>query len=249
MRNYVIITGASRGIGRASALLFAKKGYSVVAAARNEQNLMSLQEEIDKIGASMPHSEDRPRCLTYHGDIGDEAFVDQLFASLPRNAHLSALVNNAGISIIGLLQDMTLKEWNRIFQTNVTGMFLTCRRVIPLYLAQGGGSIVNVSSVWGNVGASCETAYSATKGAVNSFTRALARELAPSGIRVNAAAFGTIDTEMNHFLTGEDRQALKEEIGMGRFGTPEEAAALIVDLALNNPYLTGQVVTMDGGWI
>ena len=128
-------------------------------------------------------------------------------------------------------------------------MFLTCRAAIPLFLRQGGGSILNVSSVWGLAGASCEAAYSAAKGAVNSFTRALGKELAPSGIRVNAVAFGAVDTSMNQFLSPEERRALEEEIPAGRFGTPAEAGALIADLSLNHPYLTGQVITMDGAWI
>ena len=231
----ILVTGASHGIGKAITQKLTEAGHDVTAVARGNDALDAL------------HAETGCRCAA--GDIGDEAFVRGLFDSLRKHGGPDVLINNAGISYIGLLQDMSLEEWNGIFRTNITSMFLTCREAIPIFLAKGGGSIVNVSSVWGNVGASCEVAYSATKGAVNSFTRALAKELAPSNIRVNAAAFGTIDTSMNGFLSDEERRGLEEEIAMGRFGSPEEAADLVIDLALRNPYLTGEVVTMDGGWI
>lgn len=229
-----VVTGASRGIGRATAKALAREGYTVLATARTAEALAKLQAETG--------------CAYLAGDIGREDFVQELFAYAAALGPLQVLVNNAAISEIGLLQDLSLDAWNRLMQTNVTALFLTCRAAIPLFLAEGGGAIVNVSSVWGNVGASCEVAYSASKGAVNSFTKALARELAPSRVRVNAAAFGTIDTEMNAFLTPDERTALADEIGMGRFGTAEEAAELIVGLAVRHPYLTGQIVTMDGGW-
>lgn len=242
-QEYILITGASHGIGRAAALAFARAGYSILAVARNkDHSLEALRQEILQ---DLPSVE----CLIQAGDVGNEAFIRELFSFLAEHGSLKALVNNAGISQIGLLQEMSLDQWNRMFQTNVTSLFLTCRAAIPLFLQAGQGSIVNISSVWGSVGASCEVAYSATKGAINSFTRALAKELAPSGIRVNAAAFGAIDTSMNSFLSPEERSQLEEEIPMGRYGSPQEAADLVLGLALHHPYLTGQVVTMDGGWI
>lgn len=233
MNDVILVTGASRGIGAATVRRFCALGYSVLAAARSQERLEALSAETG--------------CAFLAGDIGDESFVRRLFAEAERLGRLKAVVNNAGISWVGLLQDMTLAEWEESFRTNVTGMFLSARQAIPL-LKDEGGAIVNVSSVWGRVGASCEVAYSATKGAVDAFTRALARELAPSGIRVNAVAPGAIDTDMNAHLSAEDRRALEEEIGMGRYGTSAEVADLIADLALNHPYLTGQVVTLDGGW-
>lgn len=242
-----IVTGASRGIGRATALCLAEQGYDLILIARNHTLLTSLKVALESQFQSNVH--------IYAGDIGEEAFVQSVFEKeFPEHEHspkgkLELLINNAGISHAGLLQDMTLTEWNQILQTNLTSVFLTCRAAIPVFLKQGCGSIVSVSSVWGNVGAACECAYSASKGAVNSFTRALAKELAPSGIRVNAVAFGAIDTDMNAKLSKEDRQLVADEIGMGRFGTPEEAAKLLVEIAASHTYLTGSVITMDGGWI
>ena len=137
---------------------------------------------------------------------------------------MDILINNAGISHIGLFSDMTPEEWNRILSTNLTSIYNLCSQCIPDMVHKKSGSILNISSVWGNVGASCEVAYSATKGGNHALTRALAKELAPSGIQVNAIACGAIDTEMNGFLSEEDRQMLIDEIPAGRMGLPEEVA-------------------------
>lgn len=239
----VIITGAARGIGRACAVRFASEGCRLLLNTRQSKELLAaLADELkERFGAV---------CRISVGDVGDEAYVRELFGELAQlSGSLDALINNAGISLVGLLQDMSLEEWNRIVSANLTSVFLCSRAAIPYFLRQGCGSIVNVSSVWGIAGASCEAAYSATKGGVNAFTKALAKELAPSGIRVNAAAFGAIDTEMNAHLSPGERCALEEEIPAGRYGTPREAAELIRDLAFGHPYLTGQVIAMDGGWI
>ena len=159
------------------------------------------------------------------------------------------VINNAGISYIGLLQDMAPEEWDRIVRTNLTSVFNCSKLAIPHMLEQKSGKILNISSVWGNVGASCEVAYSATKGGINSFTRALAKELAPSNVQVNAVACGAIDTDMNHFLEKEELEALKEEIPAGRLAKPEEVAQLLLQLARSDSYLTGQIIGFDGGWI
>ena len=150
---------------------------------------------------------------------------------------------------MGLLTDMTSDDWNETVSTNITSVFNTCHAFIPDMVREKTGRIINISSVWGLVGASCEVAYSAAKGAVNAFTKALAKELAPSGIAVNAAAFGVIDTDMNRHLSEEDRVSLEEEIPVGRMATPEEAAELIVKLSEMPAYFTGEVVKFDGGWI
>ena len=238
----VIITGASQGIGRASALAFSENGWDVCAAGFHSQDaLAALENEI--------LSKNR-RVITMAGDVSDPAFVDALVSgTVSAFGGVDALVNNAGIDLFGLIQDTSPEDFDRIMAVNAKSVFLATRAVIPHFLKKHAGSVVNVSSVFGVSGGAMEAAYSASKGAVNAFTKAAARELAPSGIRVNAAAFGAIDTKMNSRLTSEDRSLLYEEIPLGRMGTPEEAGAFIFDLAVNHPYLTGQVIVLDGGWI
>ena len=144
---------------------------------------------------------------------------------------------------------MTIDEWNRIIGVNLTSVFSASKLALPHMIHQKSGKILNISSIWGNVGASCEVAYSACKGGINSFTRALAKELAPSSIQVNAIACGAIDTEMNQFLDEEERNALLEEIPAGRMGRAEEVGKLAYQLGSENSYLTGQIIQLDGGWI
>ncbi|HJA94655.1 MAG TPA: SDR family NAD(P)-dependent oxidoreductase [Candidatus Eisenbergiella merdipullorum] len=239
MGKKALVTGASRGIGRAIAEELASQGYDLyLTCLHSMASLTGYAEELGKKYGSF--------CQAFQGDMGNPEDVERLFSSI---RSLDALVNNAGISYIGLLQDMTPEEWNRVLSTNLTSCFLTCRQAIPLMLHAGGGRILNISSVWGAVGASTEAAYSASKGAVNSLTKALAKELAPSNIQVNALACGVIDTDMNRCFTPEEMQALMEEIPAGRLGTPKEAAALAGQI-LNAPdYMTGQIITLDGGWI
>ena len=177
--------------------------------------------------------------------MGDEEQVLKLFE---RISHLDVLVNNAGIAHIGLLTDMTSAEWHQIMSVNLDSCFYTCRSAIPLMLKEHAGKIINVSSVWGVHGASTEVAYSASKGGMNAFTKALAKELAPSNIQVNAVACGVIDTEMNSCLSPEDLEILRGEIPADRLGQPKEVAELILQLAQSPSYLTGQIITIDGGW-
>lgn len=242
MRSTVLITGASRGIGQAIAIAFAKAGYQlVITCSKSENELLSLAEVLtNHYGAEV---------LTSVGDIGDYEYVTHLFHAIEKRfGSLDVLVNNAGISYVGLLTDMSIDDWNRIVNTNLTSVFSTCKHAVPHMVRQQAGKIINISSVWGNVGASCEVAYSACKGGMNTFTKALAKELAPSGIQVNAIACGCIDTQMNACFSEEDRISLAEEIPTGRFGTPKEVADLVLDLAQKHNYLTGQVITLDGGW-
>ena len=250
MKKTVFITGAARGIGRAAALAFATEGYHVAINAVSRTDLLSsLQEEIEALGVS---------CLSFHGDISDPAFVKQVFLEIKEKfGRLDVLVNNAGISYVGLLTDMSNEQWSRILNVNLSSVFYCCKEAIPLFLAnrtytqeaEKNGTIINVSSIWGVAGASCEVAYSATKGGINSFTKALAKELAPSQIPVNAVAFGVIDTDMNRCFSEEERDALAEEIPAGRFATPEEAASMLLRLAKADSYLTGQVICYDGGYL
>lgn len=239
----VLITGASRGIGHAAALAFAAKGYGLVLNCHHSKDVLETFAEELKRKYSI-------QILTCCGDIGDYNFVCELFQEIKDfSTGIDILVNNAGIDHIGLLSDMTIEEWNQVINTNLTSVFSCCKLTIPYMVSKNQGRIINISSAWGNVGASCEAAYSATKGGINSFTKALAKELAPSNIQVNAIACGVIDTDMNRCFSPEERTALAEEIPAGRFGTPEEVAELILQLAESPAYLTGQVIGLDGGWI
>lgn len=238
MRKTALITGASRGIGQAAALCFAKAGYDLILTCLN--HIAALQcfarELEDTCGI---------RCLAVRGDMGHWEDVSRIFGYI---TDLDVVVNNAGIAHIGLLSDMTPEEWHGLMRTNLDSCFYTSKLAIPRMLKKHSGCIINISSVWGNAGASMEVAYSASKGAVNAFTRALAKELAPSNIRVNAIACGVIDTDMNSHLSGEELAALKAEIPADRLGTPQEVAELILQTAQAPSYMTGQIITIDGGW-
>lgn len=238
----VLVTGSSRGIGKAIAVKYAKKGYNVVInCIQNRERLDKVKKEIESYQVS---------CLAFVGDVGDFSTASKLFAEIKKMyGHLDILINNAGISYIGLLTDMSIEDWNKIITNNLTSVFNCCRLAVPYMVNEKHGKIINISSVWGNVGASCEVAYSTTKGGINAFTKALAKELAPSNIQVNAIACGAIDTEMNHFLTDEEIMALVEEIPAGRLGHAEEVAELVHQITHKNEYLTGQIINLDGGWI
>lgn len=238
MKKNALITGASRGIGRAAAKELAAQGYGLYLAC--QKNIAPLQTYADALSSKYQID-----CACFGGDIGDSSYVDGIFQQI---ASLDVLINCAGVAHIGLLQDMTDDEWRHVMHTNVDSVFYTCRKAIPLMLAQGGGCIINISSVWGSTGASMETAYSASKGAVNALTRALGKELAPSHIRVNAIACGLIDTDMNSHLSPGEIEDIISEIPADRIGKPEEAAALALQLINAPEYLTGQVITLDGGW-
>lgn len=237
----VLVTGASRGIGKATAVKFAKKGYSVVInCAHREQELLQTQKEIEEYQVS---------CTAFLGDVGDLPTCERLFQQIRKQyGGLDVLVNNAGISYIGLLQDMSAADWDRILRTNLTSVFNCCKLAVPMMLDEKQGKIINISSVWGNIGASCEVAYSATKGGINAFTRALAKELAPSNIQVNAVACGAIDTEMNQWMEEDELIGLVEAIPSGRLGRADEVADLVYHLAYKSSYLTGQIIGLDGGW-
>ena len=238
-----LVTGASRGIGRSIALTLAANGYHLMITCH--RNAEMLEEVKQYIESHFPVT-----CVTFVGDMGDFLAVEQMYSVFTEYfSSLDLLVNNAGISHLGLLTDLSPEEWDRLLQTNLSSVFYTCRSGIPLMLRRKNGKIINISSVWGVAGASCETAYSATKGGVNALTKALAKELAPSNIQVNAIAYGAIDNEMNSFMTEEELEALLMEIPAGRLGRPDEVASLVLDLCTENNYLTGQVIHLDGGWI
>ena len=233
-----MVTGASRGIGKAIAETLAEAGYHLILTCNH------TLAELQTVAASLEEKYNIT-CTAATADASDPAAIEKIFASLD---HLDILVNNAGISYIGLLTDMSVEEWQRVINTNLSSCFYTSRLAIPLMLQKHSGRIINISSVWGNVGASMEVAYSASKGGVNSFTKALAKELAPSNIQVNAISCGVIDTAMNHCFSPEEMNALREEIPADRLGQPEEVAKLVLQLIQAPTYLTGQILTLDGGW-
>ena len=237
-----MITGSSRGIGRAIAEEYAKAGYNLI---------LNSCHSADALLAYKTYLEETYHlaCLAFVGDVGDYDFVHHMFTESQKTfPGVDVLINNAGISHIGLLSDMSLEAWNHIVNTNLTSVFSCCKHAIPYMVQQKSGSILNISSVWGTAGASCETAYSATKGGINAFTRALAKELAPSNIQVNAIACGCIDTDMNACFGPEERAELEAEIPAGRYGTPKEVAELAYSITSGSSYLTAQVITLDGGW-
>lgn len=236
-----IVTGASRGIGRAAAIRLAQEGCNVLINSSSSLNdLMRVRSEI--LGYNV-------KCEIFSGDIGRS----DISAELIDHAHkalgdINILINNAGISRVGLLQDMTFEDFDRIMKSNLYSVFNMCKGVIPDMVSNKQGKIINISSVWGLCGASCEVAYSATKGGINAFTKALGKELAPSNIQVNAIACGIVDTAMNSCFSPEDIEDLCSEIPVGRMASCDEVSDMIIQL-LNSPaYLNGEVIKMDGGW-
>ena len=240
----ILVTGSSRGIGAATAETFARAGgWNIVL------NCHSSADDLAKVHEKLAAL---PDTVVYSsiGDVADEAYVKSLFEEIDaRFGAIDVLVNNAGTDIYGLLQDTSLETWHRVIDTNSTGAFLCCKYAIPLMLKVHKGSIVNVSSVWGKSGASYEAVYSASKGALDSLTRSLAKELGPSGIRVNAVACGFIETLMNSALSPEEVSDIVSSISLGRIGQPSEIAKCIYQISEDFTYMTGQVVTIDGGWI
>lgn len=239
MGKKALVTGASRGIGAAVAEMLAEEGYELVLVCRqSEEKLSSLKMRLEE----QYHVD----CMTSLCDVSKPEQVKALFQ---KAGDIDVLINNAAVSYIGLLTDMSVEEWHQVIDTNLSALFYTCKCVLPGMVHRKEGKIINISSVWGNAGASMEVAYSAAKGGVNSFTRALAKELAPSNIQVNAAAFGVIDTEMNSCFSEDEKKALTEEIPADRMGTAREAAQMVRQILFSPSYLTGQIITMDGGWI
>ena len=240
--NTAIITGASSGIGKAIALELSKHvKHIVINSLRHPDLLQTTHDLIIANGVD---------CLSIVGDICDYDFTKSLVNTTYDNfGSIDVLINNAGISYIGLLTDMSYLDWRNIIDTNLTSVFNTCNQVVPYMVSQNSGHIINISSIWGNNGASCEVAYSASKGGMNAFTKSLAKELAPSNIRVNAVACGVIDTHMNQCFSPEEMSDLMDTIPLGRLGTPEEVALFVQTLIQSPGYLTGQVITLDGGYI
>lgn len=230
----VLVTGGSRGIGREICISFAKAGYDIAFCyQKDEKGAKETLDLIRKAGGE---------ASVFCCDVSDEKQVERMFSSV---FGLEILVNNAGMASFGLIQDMSLCEWNRVFSVNMTGAFLCTRAAIPK-LRSRGGCIINVASMWGEVGASCEAAYSASKAALIGFTKAAAKELGPSGIRVNAVSCGMIETQMNSRFSAEEMETFTDSIPLKRQGSPEEVAQAVRFLA-ENRYITGEILRVNGG--
>ncbi len=232
-----LITGSSRGIGLEIARALANAGCRVVLNSKN--NITELKSALDEIKCVTD------ACECYLADVSDYLVCKRLFE---RIGDIDILVNNAGISHVGLFTDMSPEAWRKVIDTNLLSVFNCTHLALKEMVRKKSGAIINISSVWGERGASCEAAYSASKGGVNAFTKAIAKEIGPSGIRVNAIACGVIDTKMNGWLTSQERAELTDEIALMKFGRPQDVAELAVFLASERSgYLTGQVITLDGG--
>lgn len=243
MRRTVLITGGSRGIGAACVGAFARAGWSVVFLYRR------AEEAAEALCARLRGEGLDVSCRRCDVSRRDEVFrtVDDLMRTYHR---FDALVNNAGVAHIGLFTDMTEEQWDALFAVNVKGAFNVTQAVLPGMISQGSGAIVNVSSMWGEVGASCEVAYSAAKAALIGMTKALAKEVGPSGVRVNCVSPGVIDTDMNAELTKADLAALAEETPLGRIGRAEEVANATLYLCGEGAsFITGQTLGVSGGLV
>lgn len=238
-----VITGASRGIGRSIALELARAGANIVINYKsNEEEANKTLKFIKQLGSF---------AISVKADISIYNEAKSLIdIAIEQFGKIDILVNNAGISKVGLFMDMNEEEWNQIIDINFKGTLNCSHNAVKHMISKKCGCIVNISSMWGSVGASCETIYSASKGAVNLFTKALAKELAPSNIRVNAIAPGVISTEMNSWLSTEEKKALEDEIPMGRFGEGQDIGKTVLFLCGEGAkYITGQVITVDGGML
>lgn len=239
----VLITGASRGIGAKTAELFAENGYSVaINYKESESAAYFVVDSVINAGGT---------ARAFKADVSDPASVDRLLREVEDElGPVDVLVNNAGISVCGLLQNMTDEDFDAVMGTNVRASFCTCRAVLPGMIKRKSGAIVNVASVWGETGASCETLYSMSKAAVIGFTKALAKEVGPSGIRVNCVSPGVIDTDMNRGFSEEELLMLQNETPLCSLGTPEDVAKSIFFLCSDEArFITGQVLGVNGGFL
>lgn len=243
MGKTVLITGASRGIGACCALLFAQHGYNVaVHYNKSKEQALEIKAQAESAGVL---------AAVFQADVSDSTQVNRMVTGvLDTFGRIDVLINNAGIAQQKLLTDISDEDWRHMLDVNLSGVFYCCRAVLPHMIREHRGAVVNISSMWGITGASCEVHYSASKGGVITMTKALAKEVAPSGVRVNCVCPGVIQTEMNAQLSPETLEALKEETPLGRLGTPLDVARAVCFLAEEelSPFITGQVLGVDGGF-
>ena len=236
----VIVTGGSRGIGAAIVKELAKEKYNIVLNYNNsEEAAKQIQKELE---------EQNIKIEIFKADVSKREEVIKLVKfTLEKYKSIDVLINNAGIDQIKPFMDITDKDWNNIMQVNLNSVFYCCQEVLENMIHNKRGCIINISSIWGRIGASCEVHYSASKAAIDGLTKALAKEMGPSNIRVNSIAPGIIETEMNKDLSGEDLREITNQIPLGRIAKPEEIAKSIKWL-IEDEYVTGQVISVDGGW-
>ena len=243
MKKTVIITGASKGIGAAMAILFARKGYNVVIGYNESYQLAKmLSSSLSSQGYNV---------VPIKVNVANKLETDILIKeAVYKFGSVDVLINNAGVAFNGLITDTEEFDFDKIFDVDLKGVFNCCKSITPVMVKQKSGKIINISSMWGQVGASCEVAYSAAKAGVIGLTKALAKELAPSGITVNCIAPGLIDTSMNSNISVEDLNAFVEDIPLGRMGTAEDIAETALFLASEGAdYITGQVLGVNGGYV
>lgn len=241
MKKTVLITGASRGIGRETAILFALKGYNVVANyCSSKDSALNLHQTLKNIEAEH---------LIYKADVSNIDNVENMVEeSIKRFGKIDVLINNAGISEQKLFSDITKDDFQKMFDVNMGGVFNCCKFIVPEMVKRKSGKIINISSIWGECGASCEVHYSASKAAVIGFTKALAKELGPSSIQVNCVSPGVIDTNMNRELTDQDIKEIEQKTPLGSLGTVQDIANTLLFLASDNAsFITGQVIGVNGG--
>ncbi|MBR3281502.1 MAG: SDR family oxidoreductase [Clostridia bacterium] len=235
----VLITGGSRGIGKAMVYAFAKAGYNVMLNFnRSESSANEIAKEFENV-------------KIYGANVADQqSVINMVNYTYEVFGNIDILINNAGISYTGLLQDMSIDEWNNLMSVNLTGPYNLCKAVLPRMIANKSGKIINISSVWGITGASCEAAYSASKAGVIGLTKALAKEVGPSNIKVNCIAPGIVMTDMISDYSMEELNAITDEIPLGKIGSTEDIAKTALFLASDDAdYITGQVISPNGGWV
>lgn len=239
----VLITGASRGIGAAIARRFAAIGMKVII------HYLQSHEAANEVARACMQS--GAQVMTVSADLQDREQIMKMREKIESyGLRPDILINNAGVSHYGLLSDVSEDDWDRVMAINLKAPFLCTQAFMPAMLEQKYGRIINVSSIWGISGASCEVVYSTAKGGINAFTKALAKELAPSGITVNAVAPGAVNTDMMADFDATDKMMIEHDIPAGRFGSPDEIASLVYFLALpESGYITGQIISPNGGWL
>ena len=241
MNKVVIVTGASRGIGRNIATTLAKKGYIVIANYNKSENkAIELQQNLEKENIKID---------IFKADVSNRDEVKKLVQFvINKYKKVDCVINNAGIDQVKMFLDITDVDWNNMISNNLNSVFYMCQEVLPYMIHEKNGVIINISSIWGVTGASCESHYAVSKAGVDALTKSLAKEMGPSNIRINSIAPGFIDTEMNNNLNEEEKQEIKEEIPLQKIGKVEDVSRT-VEWIIEDEYITGQVISVNGGWL